>query len=183
MDLRDAGNADEQAISVVAAIPADLPLILRFIHKQARFDGTPHPVAATEAALATYLFGAQPAAFVLLAELAGRVAGFALWFPTFSSVLARPGIWLDALYVDEDVRDRGVGSALLTHLAAIAARKGYGRIEWTAAVDDAGGLGFSERHGAEAQEAVRVLRLDQRAIAALAALDAQNAEIYPCPGP
>jgi GNAT superfamily N-acetyltransferase len=155
-------------IAIREATPADVEVILGFIRKKAAFDGVPDWVEATEEMLASELFGPRPAAFVLLAAFEGRTVGFAIYFQTFSSFLARPGIWLDDLFVDEDVRGRGVGRALLTYLAKLAQERGHGRIEWVTARDNAKGLEFYQRNGAQVQDVVRVLRLDRPAISTLA---------------
>ena len=82
--------------------------------------------------------------------------------------MARPGIWLDDLYVEEGARGRGAGKALLTHLAKIAEERGYARVEWVTAAHNAKGLAFYERNGAHVKDTVRVLRLDRSAISRLA---------------
>lgn len=155
------------AVNVRETRREDVALILDFIRKKAAFDGVPDWVEATEAKLASELFGPKPMAFVLFAESEGKAVGFAIYFLTFSSFLARPGIWLDDLFVDESERGHGAGKALLAHLAKIADERGYGRIEWVTAADNAKGLAFYRSKGARVQEAVRVLRLDRKAIADL----------------
>lgn len=156
------------AVTIREATQQDTSLILQFIRKKAAFDGVPHWVEATEERLSAELFGSNPIAFVLFAEIDHRSVGFAIYFRTFSSFLARPGIWLDDLFVEESARGQGVGRALLTHLCSIAHREGYGRIEWVTAAANAKGLDFYRRSGARVQETVRVLRLDRPAIAGLA---------------
>lgn len=146
----------------------DASLVLEFITKKAVFDKAVSSVEATEQKLENKLFGPQPSAFVLFAEIDGQVIGFALYFLTFSSFLARPGIWLDDLYVDEEARGRGAGKALLTEIAKIAHNRGYGRVEWTAADDNAKALSFYQRNGAKVRKTQRVLRLDGPAISGLA---------------
>jgi GNAT superfamily N-acetyltransferase len=157
-----------QGITIREANRQDTPLILGFIRKKAAFDGVPDWVEATEEKLASELFGPRPVAFVLFAEAGGKVVGFAIYFLTFSSFLARPGIWLDDLFVDESARGQGAGKALLTHLAKLAEERGYGRIEWVTAVHNASGLAFYQRNGAKVQETVRVLRLDRSGVSRLA---------------
>lgn len=155
-------------VTVREAQVQDVPVILNLIRKKAMFDRVLDEVEATEETLRDYLFGDRPSAHVLLGELGGRVVGFALYFLTFSSFLARPGIWLDDLYVNKEARGNGVGAALLTHLARIAKGNGYGRIEWVTAIDNLKGLKFYSRNGAEVQEQVRVLRLSRAEVAQLA---------------
>ena len=152
------------AVTIREATAQDISLILQFIRKKAAFDGVPHWVEATEERLSAELFGPNPVAFVLFAEIDHRPVGFAIYFRTFSSFLARPGIWLDDLFVEQDARGQGAGRALLSHLCGIAHRKGYGRIEWVTAAANAKGLDFYRRLGARVQETVRVLRLDRSAI-------------------
>ena len=146
----------------------DGPVLLDFIRKIATFDDTLSSVEATEQKLVNQLFGSHPAAFVLFAEIDGQIVGYALYFLTFSSFLARPGIWLDDLYVDEKDRGLGVGQSLLTHLAKIAQERGYGRIEWVTSDDNAKALTFYQRNGAKVRNTERVLRLDGPAISRLA---------------
>ena len=78
------------------------------------------------------MFGERPAAEVLVAEAGGEVVAFALFFPTFSTLLCRPGIWLEDLFVRPEHRRAGIGRALLARLAAIAVERGCGRLEWVA---------------------------------------------------
>jgi GNAT superfamily N-acetyltransferase len=152
------------AVNLRAAVREDVPLILRFIRKLSVFDGAPDAVEATEERLEQTLFGNPPLAHVVLAELDGKAVGFASYFFTFSTFLARPGIWLDDLYVDADMRSKGIGRALLTHLARLARSKGCGRVEWIAAVSNHRGLVFYRRSGASVCERTRVCRLDSQGI-------------------
>ena len=156
------------AVAIREATKLDSALILSFIRKKAAFDGVPSWVEATEEKLTAELFGSRPSAFVLFAEIDGQVVGAAIYFLTFSSFLARAGIWLDDLFVDETARGQGAGKALLTHLAKLADERGYGRIEWVTAKDNAKGLAFYQHNGAKIQEVVRVLRMDRPAISKLA---------------
>jgi GNAT superfamily N-acetyltransferase len=157
----------DSIINVREALPVDVPLILSFIRKKAAFDKVPHWVEATEDRLFSELFGPNPKAFVIFAEIDKHVIGFAICFFTFSSFLAKPGIWLDDLFVDEEFRGRGAGSALLTYLARISDSRGYGRIEWVTAATNEKGLDFYKRNGAEVQERIRVLRLNRSEISRL----------------
>jgi len=155
-------------LTIRDATPQDVGLILGFIRKKAAFDGVPDWVEATEEKLHRELFGENPNAFVLFSELDGNVVGFAIYYLTFSSFKARPGIWLDDLFVDDGARGQGAGKALLAHLAKIAHERSYGSIDWVTATDNAKGLMFYQRNGARVQEVVRVLRLDRVAISRLA---------------
>ncbi len=109
----------------------DALLVLRFIIELAEYEQLAHEVVATEEALVQTLFGAQPAAEVVLAAWDGITVGFALFFPSYSTFLARPGIYLEDLYVRPSHRGRGIGLALLRHLAGLAVARGVGRLEWS----------------------------------------------------
>ena len=112
------------------AVPADVPAVLALIRELATYEREPDAVVATEAGLTEALFGATPAVYCHVAEDAGEVVGFALWFRNFSTWLGRHGVYLEDLYVRPTHRGRGFGKALLTTLASIARERGYGRVEW-----------------------------------------------------
>jgi len=156
-------------IQIRDAQPADLPLILAFIHQKAAFDGCPESVEATEERLREALFGERPLAGFLFAEVEGSPVGFASYFRTYSTFLARPGLWLDDLFVQEAWRSHGIGKALLERLAGMVAAEDGGRLEWTAARTNDRGLSFYARMGAQVQENVHLLRLNRSAIQRIAA--------------
>lgn len=105
-------------------------MILDMIRGLAEYEKLSHMVTATEERLRETLFGAKPAAEVLLAYRERECAGFALFFTSYSTFLAKPGLYLEDLYVKPDLRRRGVGLALLKHLARIAIERACGRVEW-----------------------------------------------------
>lgn len=109
----------------------DVPAILGFITDLAAYEKLSHEVVADEAALRATLFGTRPAAEVLIAELDGAPVGFALFFQSYSTFLAKPGLYLEDLFVRPAARGKGVGSALLAALARIAVERNYGRVEWS----------------------------------------------------
>ncbi len=115
-------------ISIRPAVAADAPLILTFIRGLAEYEKLTHEVVATEEKLRTTLFPADhpPAAECRIADLDGAPAGFALFFTNYSTFLARPGLYLEDLFVLPALRGRGVGKALLLHLAQLANARGYG---------------------------------------------------------
>src|SRR5690349_8394437 len=97
------------------AAPADAALILSLIRELAEYEKLAHEVTATETDIRTALFGARPAAECVIAEYAGRPAGFALFFHNFSTFLGKPGIYLEDLYVKPELRGKGYGKRLLAH--------------------------------------------------------------------
>jgi GNAT superfamily N-acetyltransferase len=117
--------------AIRAARPADAPEILRLIRALAEYEKLAQEVVATEESLRQTLFGAQPAAEVLLAEADGRAVGMALFFQNYSTFLARPGVYLEDLFVEPALRGRGIGKALLRAVARLAVQRGCGRFEWS----------------------------------------------------
>ena len=117
-------------LRIVPAVEADLPLVHRFIRELAEYERLLDAVTATEEKLRRTLFGPRPCAEVVLAYDGDEPLGFALFFPNYSTFLAQPGIYLEDLYVRPEARGKGVGRALLVHLARLAVERGCGRLEW-----------------------------------------------------
>jgi len=115
-------------MTIRPATRSDLGVIAELIRELAEYEDLVHEIEwTTHDALAEHLFGASPAAHVLLAETdGGEVAGMALWFTTFSTFLGRPGIWLEDLFVRPAFRGGGHGKDLLTTLLTMSP----GRVEW-----------------------------------------------------
>lgn len=113
----------------------DLPTILELIHALAEYEREPDAVKATIPALERHLFGSGfgrgPTCECLMGEVDGRIEGFAVFCTNFSTWLAKPGIWLEDLFVRPAARGRGLGKALLTELARIAVSRDCGRVEWS----------------------------------------------------
>ncbi len=151
-------------ISIRDANQRDIPTIMELIHLKAEFDGYPESVEASSQKLETDLFGEKPLAFVLLAEVDGDAIGLATYHFTYSTFLAKPGIWLDDLYVKAEYRSHRVGQALMLRLRQIGQEKGCGRIDWTVAVSNERGIKFYEKIGAKIINKVKLCRLDGQAL-------------------
>ena len=151
------------------ATPDDVPQIHAFILELAEYERARERVTATPAMLAAGLFGQHPSAEVLIAELDGAPAGFALFHGTFSTWEGRPGIWLEDLYVPERHRRAGVGGALLAGLAAITLERGCARLEWHALDWNEPALRFYERLGATRLSPWELHRLDGESLHRVAA--------------
>jgi GNAT superfamily N-acetyltransferase len=154
--------------TVRVATVADVPVILEFIRLLAQFEKLEHKVVATETDLHESLFGVRRFAEVLLAERAGTAVGFALFFANFSTFLGRPGLYLEDLYVREEVRGLGIGRQLLTSLARLAVERGWGRMEWAVLDWNASAITFYEKLGATLLSDWRVCRLTGDALTELA---------------
>ena len=130
------------------ATPADLPVVAELIRALARYERLAHEIEWTEEGLAETLFGPEAVPRVVLAEPTdppGPAIGLAGWFPTYSTFLGRPGIWLEDLFVRPECRGAGVGTALLHHLFSLA---GDGRVEWAVLDWNEPSIDFYGRQGA-----------------------------------
>jgi len=150
------------------ATPADLPALLELIRELARFERLEHEVEATVESLHDSLFGSQPVAAALLARSANVLAGYALYFFTFSSFIGRPGLWLDDVYVRPSFRHQGLGRELIRAVARIGAERNCGRFEWTALNWNKNALEFYRSLGAQAMDDWVLLRLNSEGLRRLA---------------
>jgi GNAT superfamily N-acetyltransferase len=143
------------------AVPSDIPAILAFIRELAEYEKLSHEVVATEEAMRAALFpnSGRPAAEAVMALEGGEPAGYALFFTTFSTFLAKPGLWLEDLYVKPALRHRGIGKALILHVAKLANERGCGRLEWSVLDWNAPAIRFYASLGAKTMPDWRICRL------------------------
>lgn len=156
------------SITIRTAEPADVPLILSFIRDLARYERLTDQVVADENALRETLFGARPYAEVIIASLRDAPVGFALFFHNYSTFLAKPGIYLEDLYVRAEARGYGVGQHLLCWLARTALARNCGRLEWSVLDWNAPSIAFYEGLGAVAMDEWRIFRVTGDALTGLA---------------
>jgi len=154
--------------SLRSATPDDVPIILACIRGLAEYEKLAHEVVATEELLRETLFGARPAAEVILAFDGDEPAGFALFFHNYSTFLARPGVYLEDLFVFPRFRGRGLGRLLLSRLARIAVERGCGRLEWAVLDWNVDAIRFYQSVGAQAMTDWTVNRVTGDALRALA---------------
>ena len=154
-------------ICIKPATDTDVPLILRLIRALGEYEQLSHQVVATEAALRHTLFSEKPAAEVVIAYVDSVPVGFALWFQNYSTFLARPGLYLEDLFVLPEWRGHGVGRALLSHLASIAVERGCGRMEWAVLDWNESAIGFYRKLGATVLDDWRICRLTGETLMAL----------------
>lgn len=160
---------EQHAISLRPAARQDVPVVVRLIRALAEYERLAHECFAEEAALEAHLFGPRAYCEVILAEVDGEPAGFALFFHNYSTFLVKPGLYLEDLFVVPGRRGLGLGRRLLEALAALAVERGCGRLEWSVLKWNAPAIGFYERLGAVPMEEWQVYRLTGEPLKALAA--------------
>jgi len=151
--------------------PADVPEILALISELAAYEKAPDEATATAADLLRDGFGAAPRFFVELAEWDGAVAGFAFWFFNYSTWQGRPGLYLEDLFVRPVHRGRGIGKALLVHLARIAVTRNCGRYQWQVLDWNTPAIEFYESMGARVMREWLTVRVNGEDLARLAATE------------
>jgi len=159
-------------LSIRTATADDAALIAQFIRELAVYERLADAAVATEEDLRAQLFGPQPAAEVLIAELNDEPAGFALFFHNFSTFLGKRGLYLEDLFVRPQFRGQGVGRHLMTTLARTAVKRDCGRFEWSVLDWNSPAIGFYRTLGAAGQDEWTVQRLEGDALHSLAAHDA-----------
>ena len=146
----------------------DVLAIARLIEALADYEKLAHAVTLDEDRLRAHLFGPRPCAEALLAEDASQVVGFALFFQTYSTFRAQPGLYLEDLFVIPEHRGRGHGKALLAALATLAVERGCARLEWSVLNWNTPAIGFYASLGAVPMNEWTVYRLTGDALEKLA---------------
>ncbi len=159
-------------VSIRAATVDDVPLIRQLIAELAEYERLADAAVATDDGLREQLFGEHPAAEVLVAEINGDPAGFALFFHNFSTFLGKRGLYLEDLFVRPAFRGVGLGRHLMASLAKIAVQRDCGRFEWSVLDWNAPAISFYRSLGASGLDEWTVQRLEGDALRSLAAHDA-----------
>jgi GNAT superfamily N-acetyltransferase len=149
-----------------AAAPSDVEAIVGLIHELAEFEKLAHLVVISPQLLSASLFGPKPVVEAVVAEVAGQVVGFALFFTNFSTFLGKPGLYLEDLYVQPAHRGTGLGKALLQHLGALAVARDYGRFEWSVLDWNINAIQLYEKMGATVMQDWRICRVTGNALKA-----------------
>ena len=151
-------------VKIRPAIAADSATILQFIRELAEFEKLLHEVKADELTLRQTLFNQQSGIEAIIAEVGGIPAGFALFFTSYSTFLAKPGIYLEDLYVSPNFRSQGIGETILKYLANLCLERNYGRLEWSVLDWNERAIKFYRSVGAVGMSEWTVQRLDESAL-------------------
>ncbi|HYN14206.1 MAG TPA: GNAT family N-acetyltransferase [Terriglobales bacterium] len=155
-------------LTIRPATSADLPLILEFIRELAEYERDPQAAVATAADLLRDGFGPEPKFRVDLAEWSGEPAGFAFYFWNYSTWQGKPGLYLEDLFVRPRFRGKGIGKALLVHLARVAVKNNCGRLVWQVLDWNTPAIEFYESLGAETMKEWLTMRVTGEALVRLA---------------
>jgi GNAT superfamily N-acetyltransferase len=155
-------------LSIRRARPDQSGLIFSLLCELAEYEKLSHEVEATEADIADGLFGNDPILFCEIAEWNGEPAGFALWFFNFPTFAGRRGIYLEDLFVRPAFRGKGIGKALLAHLAGLCVENGWSRVQWTVLDWNTPSINFYQSLGAEMMDEWKLCRITGAALSELA---------------
>jgi diamine N-acetyltransferase len=156
------------SLSIRRAEPDDAALVYELVCALADYEKLRHEVDATPEEIAKALFAPEPRLFCDLAEWDGEAAGFVVWFLNFSTFRGRHGIYLEDVFVKPDFRGRGIGKALMRHLARTCVDNGYARFEWAVLDWNSPSIAFYESIGAEIKGEWKVCRMSGPALAKFA---------------
>jgi GNAT superfamily N-acetyltransferase len=155
-------------LKIRPATPTDIPLILEFIRELAEYEREPQAAVATQADLLRDGFGPEPKFRVDIAEWSGEPAGFALYFWNYSTWQGKPGLYLEDLFVRPHFRGKGIGKALLVHLARVAVKNNCGRLVWQVLDWNTPSIEFYKSLGAETMNEWLTMRVTGEGLVRLA---------------
>jgi GNAT superfamily N-acetyltransferase len=154
-------------VRIEPAQPQHAALLLALIHELARFEKLEQHVVATEQQLRDELGAIRPVIEASIAWDGDQAVGYALYFHNFSTFLARRGLYLEDLYVVPRARGRGIGGALIRHVASIALARGCQRFEWAVLDWNQHAIDFYRSIGAELMADWRICRVSGEALGRL----------------
>lgn len=151
-------------LKIRPAVSSDSSTLLGFIRELAEFEKLLHEVKADEEGLRKTLFAESNGAEAVIAEVDGKPAGYALFFKSYSTFLAKPGIYLEDLYVSPKFRSHGIGESVFKYLANLCLERNYGRLEWSVLDWNERAIKFYRQLGAVAMNDWTVQRMDETAL-------------------
>lgn len=161
-------SSDSATLTITPATPADIPDLFHLVTALAEYEKLSHEVTGTPEDLAQHLFGDRPYAEAIVARVEVKTVGFALFFPSFSTFLMKPGIYLEDLFVLPDYRGGGIGKELLQALGKLAVERGCGRLEWAVLDWNEPAIAFYRRMGAQIKPEWELCRVTGDALQQLA---------------
>lgn len=161
-------KTSSSSVYIRRARPDDSTLIFSLICELAEYEKLSHEVEATEKGIAAALFGEHPLLFCEIAEWNGEGVGFAVWFFNFSTFSGRAGIYLEDLFVRPAFRGKGIGKALLAHLAKLCVENGWSRLQWSVLDWNTPSIDFYKSLGAQMMDEWKLCKVTGAALSQLA---------------
>lgn len=149
----------DNKIKIRNAVPEDVHIIQQFIKELAEFEKLFDQVKTSRQDLQKVLFGEKSFVEVLIAEYDKLPAGYALFFPNFSTFIGKPGIYLEDLFVKTEYRSKGIGKALMEAVISLAKERNCGRVEWSVLNWNKSAIDFYIARGAQQLEDWQIFRL------------------------
>ena len=156
------------SLSIRRARPEDSALIFALLRELAEYEKLTHELVATEAGIAEALFAGNPVLICEIAEWEGKPAGFAIWFFNFPTFAGRRGIYLEDLFVRPAFRGKGIGKALLAHLARLCVDNGWSRLQWSVLDWNTPSIDFYKSLGAQMMDEWKLCKVAGAALSELA---------------
>src|SRR6202012_4608854 len=156
------------SLHIRRARPGEAPLVLTLVRELAEYEKLSHEVEATEADIDRALFADNPLLFCEIAKWNGEPIGFAVWVLNFSTFSGKPGLYLEDLFVRPAYRGKGIGKALLVHLAKACLANGWSRMQWSVLDWNTPSIEFYKSLGAELMDEGTICRVSGPAPTALA---------------
>jgi GNAT superfamily N-acetyltransferase len=148
-------------------VPGDEVLVNRFVKGLADYEKLPHLAVATEADFSKALFGEPRRAWVMIVELDGQPVGMALYYFIFSTFTGKPGLYLEDIFLEKQVRGQGIGRAIFHELARRAVAEGCTRMDWSVLDWNAPAIAFYQSLGGKPKAGWTTYRLEDDALKAL----------------
>jgi GNAT superfamily N-acetyltransferase len=156
------------SLAIRPARKGEAALVLQFVRELAEYEKLTHECVATEAMIDAALFAPNPRVFCDIAEWDGEAVGFAFWFLNFSTFSGKNGLYLEDLFVRPAHRGKGIGKALMIHLAKKCAENGRGHFQWSVLDWNTPSIDFYKSLGAEMLDEWTGVRVSGAALARLA---------------
>lgn len=154
----------EENINIRFADEGDIPVILKLIKELSIYEKLTHEFKNTQQLAEKFLFGEKKLAEVLIAEYENKPVGFALFFTNYSTFVGKPGIYLEDLFVQPEMRGKGIGKKLLLEIVKLAKERNYGRVEWSVLNWNTPAIDFYKKLGAVPMDEWTVYRLTEEKI-------------------
>ncbi|WP_019508394.1 GNAT family N-acetyltransferase [Pleurocapsa sp. PCC 7319] len=164
-------------LQIRQAIADDVPHIFKLIEALAEYEKLSHQVTGTVEDLQEHLFGSRVYAEAIVTEWDGKIIGFALFFPNYSTFLTKPGIYLEDLFVLPEYRRRGIGKAMLAYLGKLAIERDAGRLEWSVLDWNESAIAFYQDMGAKVLPDWRICRVTEDALQKLAECNTNSIKV------